>query len=230
MDISKVEETMSKAVEKYHDTTILRAAIQAIPYVGGPIDTLLGGQGSKIQEQRLTHFLNEISSKIERLETKRDLVPSEELFDFVVSSFDSVIKARSEDKRKRFAEIFSKQIEKQENWEEAEAASRFLNDLSDLHILVLKEAVTTTPCSTPFTGLRIICFKSTPVGYDSQYPPKILVNELSSYSELALKMACSELMSKGLLYDEGVGRWDTKAMEYLAPTELADWFIDWISD
>nr|MDA3797992.1 hypothetical protein [Kiritimatiellia bacterium] len=159
-----------------------------------------------------------------------DLEPSEELFDFLIQSFESVIKTRSGLKRQRFAEIFAKQIVKQSDWEEAETATRFLQELNDLHILILQEAITTLPCSDPFNGLRVIALNENPLGNESENPPKEITKSLSSYSKLALRMGCAELMSKGLLYDEGIGRLSVKALEYLAPTELADWFINWIKN
>jgi hypothetical protein len=222
------KEVISQAVVKYHEKTKLRAAIQLIPYAGGVLDTLLSGYGSKIQEERLNQFLQEISTKLEALESTTELEASEELFDFLVKSFDSVIQTRSISKRKYFADIFSKQVEKQNEWEEAEAALRFLSDLTELHLRILEEAVATPLCSEPFKGLRVITFDPTPFGSDKKFPPKCLSKALSSYSHLALRMGCSELLSKGFLYDEGVGRWDTKAMEYLATTEQADWFMDWV--
>jgi hypothetical protein len=228
MAMKNKKEVISQAMGKYHEKTKLRAAIQLIPYAGGALDTLLAGYGSQIQEDRLNQFLKEISNRLETLESTTELEPSEELFDFLVKSFDSVIRTRSKIKRKYFADIFSKQVEKQNEWEEAEAALRFLSDLTDLHLLILEEAVTTSPCSEPFKGIRVITFNPTPFGSDKECPPKCLPEALSSYSPLALKMGCSELLSKGFLYDEGIGRWDTKAMEYLATTEQADWFMKWV--
>ena len=41
-------------------------------------------------------------------------------------------------------------------------------------------------------------------------------------------MVCAELVSRGLLYDEGIGRWDVKSMEYFTATKLAEWWLKWI--
>jgi len=67
-------------------------------------------------------------------------------------------------------------------------------------------------------------------GNEENDPPKVLTEAMTSYSPLVLRMGCMELISKGLLYDEGVGRLDTKAIEYLVPTDLADWFVSWIKE
>lgn len=227
---SESDGMISKALQKYHEKTVLRAAIQVIPYAGGAIDTLLSGHGNKIQEERLSKFLEEIRERVEKLESQQDMEPSEELFDFIIQTFGLVTKTRSENKRKRFAEIFAKQVKKQHEWEEAETATRFLADLNELHIQILLEAISTTPCSKPFSGLRVISLKPNPAGNEEENPPKVLAETLSSYSALALRMGCAELISKGLLYDEGVGRFDAKAMEYLVPTDLADWFVSWVNE
>jgi hypothetical protein len=48
------------------------------------------------------------------------------------------------------------------------------------------------------------------------------------YSTVALRLACSELTARGLLRDEGVGRWDAIAMNYFVSTDLATWLQNWL--
>ena len=44
----------------------------------------------------------------------------------------------------------------------------------------------------------------------------------------ALRMACANLVARGLLKDWGVGRLGTTAMEFFVATPSARWFLDWI--
>jgi hypothetical protein len=44
---------------------------------------------------------------------------------------------------------------------------------------------------------------------------------------ISLRLACSELVARGLLHDEGVGRWDSTAMTYFIATDLAAWLANW---
>jgi len=43
-------------------------------------------------------------------------------------------------------------------------------------------------------------------------------------------MYLSELLARGLIYDEGANRWATNTFELFSPTELGDWFITWVRD
>jgi hypothetical protein len=56
-----------------------------------------------------------------------------------------------------------------------------------------------------------------------------LSEALPQYSDAVLHMACSELMAKGLLRDEGIGRWDAEAMQFVGPTALAGWLQEWVA-
>lgn len=221
-------QTVSERLNWYAEQSMLRSSIQLIPYVGGALDTLLGEHGRKIREGRINHFIASATERIERLELCADVGTSEELYDLISKSIESAVKTRSADKRKRFAEIFAKQISKSEGWEEAETAIRFLDDLSDLHIFIMKIALSAPVCSDPFDGLKVITLSSDPYGKDSAQPPLKLTESLIEFTKIAISMGCSELVAKGLLHDESVGRYDAKALDYLTSTDLASWLMDWI--
>ena len=64
-----LKNALLKASETYDDEIMLRAAIKAIPQIGGPLDTLLSGAGAKVKRQRLAHFVSELSDRLEKLES-----------------------------------------------------------------------------------------------------------------------------------------------------------------
>ncbi len=47
---------ISKLQQRYADTVSLRASVQAIPYIGGSLDTLLAGRAAQIHLKRVEKF------------------------------------------------------------------------------------------------------------------------------------------------------------------------------
>ncbi len=219
-----------KAGEKYRDRTSLRAAVQAIPYVGGPIDTLLSGHAGKIQEERFRSFMDDLDTRLRRLEGLGEVEGDERFFDFMLNVFDGVLRARSEEKRARFAQIVANQVQGGRDWEDADTAVRLLGDLSDIHAAILREASNAPLCGLPFENMRVISLAAQEIEPAAGNRPVMLFDALSDYSPLALKMACSELTARGLLHDEGIGRWSLGALQYLVPTELTSWFLKHLSN
>ena len=219
---------MEQASITYSEKTSLRAAIQVVPYVGGALDTLLAGKGGEIQQRRIDYFLNELNERLNRLEAASNIDQSEEALDLFTSIFDGVVKTRSDSKIKNFASIVTHQIGTASEWEEAETATRILKDLDEIHIRVLLYTIESPICSSPFDGLRVVTLSDKPHGSENENPPSSLFEAFPEYNQIVLRMICSELVSKSLLYDEGVGRMDTKAMTYFVSTELASWFLNWI--
>lgn len=218
---------ITKASAMYSDKFLLRAKIQLIPGIGGALDTLLSGLGGKYQFDRIEHFLGELDERLKRIETLNVIEPTEPLYDLMMQVFDQVIKTRSEEKRQLFANLVANQVLNNGIWDEAETATRLLADLADLHIKLLKIALGVPKCKGVFDNLQV--FTLTVIGMPENGPTDIrhLFPELSI---AVLEMACSELIAKGLLRDEGLGRFDTKSMEYFTATEMAQWLMDWIAE
>lgn len=227
--LGEPESTLTKLSLQYSDAFVLRAAIQGIPVLGGSIDTILGEFGAKWQARRLKTFVEMLEERLTRLEAvlgKITIDPTEELYDFIMQTFDYVIRTRSEEKRQMFANIVANQVTKNDNWDEAEAASRLLNDLSELHIHVLLAALGPKMTAQKADGARLITFSDL---YKDQEAVD-LRQQLSGVSAIGLRMTCSELLAKGLLQDEGLRRAGVGSMAFLEATDLAEWFIHWIRE
>lgn len=107
-------------------------------------------------------------------------------------------------------------------------ATRLLADLEDIHMSLLGAALAAPEGMNAFAGVKVIALKTQPgeTLLDGLSAP--LLNELGNeYSLISLRLACSELVARGLLHDEGVGRWDTVAMSYFVATDLATWLMNW---
>jgi phage FluMu protein gp41 len=225
----KMKTNFSKAQDKYAQCTALRACIQAVPNIGGPIDTLLIGKASETQQNRIKDFLEELSRQMESVENIGANLENEAFGDLVLSIFERVIRTRSSLKRSRFARIITKQVQEGNEWDEAENAIRLLSGLEDIHIEVLSVALS-APClkGDSFEGLHMISIKPSKIYNEEDGGPLALTKALPKYGIAVLRMCTAELLAKGLLHDEGIGRWDMGAMEHFIPTELAEWFVDWI--
>ena len=70
--------------------------------------------------------------------------------------FDKAVRASSEEKRGRFAQIVANQLMARKDWEEAEQVVRLLAELSDIHIDVLRESLTAQVSGPPFEGLQLV--------------------------------------------------------------------------
>lgn len=225
----KLKSSLASASEKYADATAARAMVQAIPYVGGSIDTLLAGKGSKIQRQRLEDLLIQLEDRFSKVSVS-PAYDEEDLYDIVMMAMENSIRTRATEKRKIYAQIVARHVVDGMGIEESEMAMRIVADLEVVHLRILGMALAAPPCDEPFSGMRIFTISERAARPGGVNQPFLLMDRMPGYPLSVLRNACSELVSKGLLYDEGVGRWDTKAMEYLAPTETAEWLQGWLMD
>jgi hypothetical protein len=221
--------------ECYSNLPVLRASFQAIPWLGGSIDTLIVGRTAQIQMARVEDYIRLLTLRMERVERVTANLNGEEFSDLVLSTFQEVARTRSAAKREHFAAILARQAERNLRWEDANAAVRLLADLTEVHLAILAAALHAPDMGKPFEGLRVI----TPVANRKKFrseleeraaDPLYLSKALPGFAPLALKMGCVDLLSRGLLHDEGIGRWGTVNLEFLVPTELAEWFAAWITE
>jgi hypothetical protein len=231
MNTKDSELICNRAILTYLDNLSLRALIQMIPHIGGSIDILLAGKGAKIQQARLESFLDSLSARVKEIEdsanTTFQISQDEELYDFILATFSDVVKTKEKIKRDRFSALLASQIMRPRDWSDAGCAERILAALDDIHIKVLLEAASAPEGVGVWKGVcPISLFEAddSPMR-DTSY----LQHWLPEYPLSMLRLACAELLAKGLLQDEGVGRLSIRAMTYFVITDLGLWFIDWLS-
>lgn len=220
---------ISKLRQQYADIVFLRASVQAIPYVGGALDTLLAGRAGQIHLERVEKFTHDLADRLATVEGAAANLNDEAFADLMLRTFEAVARTRSDQKRSRFAEIIANQIAKSTPWEEPENAVRLLADLDEIHIAIIAMALNAPVSEGGFSGLRVISLASHPIDSEKKNSPVSLLTSFPHYGKAALRMACAELVAKGLLHDEGIGRLSLGSMTYFVPTDLAEWFSDWIS-
>ena len=225
---------ITKASAVYTDGFLLRAAVQLIPGIGGAMDTLLSGLGAKYQYEKLEHFIEELNERLQYIEELNPIEPTEPLYDLMMQVFSEVIKTRSEEKRKRFANLVANQIVYSRKWDEAETATRLLADLTDLHINLLLAALNAPECNGVFEGACIVMLTDDEIKDARNASAKLPTNISPLFPEISiavLEMTCSELIGKGLFRDDSIGRHGGfKAMTYMRATEMAQWLMDWIAE
>lgn len=220
---------ISNLQQQYADIVLLRASVQAIPYVGGPLDTLLAGRAGQIHLKRVEKFTHDLANRLATVEAAAVNFNDEAFADLMLRAFEAVARTRSDQKRSRFAEIIANQIAKSTPWEEPENAVRLLSDLEEIHIEIIAAALNAPISEGSFAKLRVISLAARPIDSEKQNSPVSLLTSFPSYGIAALRMACAELVAKGLLHDEGIGRLGVGSMMYFAPTDLAEWFSGWVS-
>jgi hypothetical protein len=228
-DTPKEQGLVAKAAEGYTAQTTLRALVQAIPYVGGSIDTLFAGKGQKIQQARIEQFLKELDERVRLLPTVAAEIPQDQLLDLMIGAFDKAVRTRSEHKRARFAQIVSRQVQQGGVVDDAEMALRIVAELEDIHVEVLLAAIFAPIVPALFDGLRVVTISEKPFATPGGTTSLQLQKAFPDVPIKTLRLVCSELVAKALLRDDGIGRWDTKGMEYFVPTDLAGWLYGWIT-
>lgn len=225
---NKLSTAISKLRQQYSDIFVLRASVQAIPYIGGSIDTLFAGRAAQIHLQRVEKFAINLADRLAAVESTTANFDDEAFADLMRSTFEAVARTRSDKKRSRFAQIIANQVENPMMWEEPENAVRLLSDLEDIHIEIIVTALGAPTAEGVFSGLRVVSLAAKPLEGEKQNTPVSLLALFPHYGSAALRMACAELTAKGLLHDEGIGRLGVGSMVYFVPTDLAEWLSSWI--
>lgn len=217
------EKIRERALTAYERDVAVRAAVQAIPWVGTVLDTLFSVEASRIRDKRAQEFLRSLSERLERVEHK-PRVDQEELFDLVIDAIERAVRTRSAEKRAQFAAIVANRMEGDLEADQASMAMRIISELDALHLAILSIAIRAPDGPPPFSGIAI-CFVEAPedAGSAESFDVPILTKIFSDHPTAVVRLAVAELIARGLLHDEGVNRWDSGAMEYVRVTESAKW-------
>ena len=219
----KVRKTLNKASESYSDQIMLRVAVGAIPLVGSILDTLLSGAGAKLRQRRIERFLGELSSRLEGYEAV-PAIDEESLYDLVMYAIEESARTRKRNKIELFANIIMGYIVDSRGADEVEMGIRVISQLDDIHFEMLRFALEAPKCGSPFSGLRVVSIgKPHEEDEFEGTAPLNLSACMHKRSSEMIRVAASELVSKALLVDEGIGRLDARSMNYFVATDTARW-------
>lgn len=228
----EVIDAVDRVAEAYESNALARASMHLLPHIGPAIDALLAGRGSTIYKERIDSFLAELSTRLGRVEASPSLdFQSPAFLDLIRDAFEGVARARSELKRSLFARLIARKVAEGGEWEDSELAIRLLANLADVHVEILRVALNAPVCDGAFVGSRVVTLvPGGGRGRPANTPPLALAEALPRYPLHALRMGCAELVSWGLLHDEGIGRLETPALGFFVATELAIWFQQRLED
>jgi len=217
---------------RYADMYPLRAAVQAIPALGGSLDMMLSGLGAKWQMERFEAFVSELDRRLSAVETQTAILPpepSEPLYDFIMQTISEVIRTRSVKKREAFAAIVTRQAVRAAAWDEAESAVELVGQLSELEFEILRLAETSKKAISLYQNYKTYKALQEP-DQEIDRATAELTMHFGSTPFKALYLACAALIAKGLVEDAGVGTLGGRPMTTFAITEGGRWILDWIRD
>lgn len=141
--MTEIKDTLIKASKVYSDQTLIRAGINAIPFVGGSLDILLSSAGQNFVMKRIQNFIEQLETQVSQLDESKinaDFLKTEQGFDLIVKVFNSASKTRQNEKLKLYAKIIKESITlgKQYQEDDPEIYLRIIEDLSVTELRVAK--------------------------------------------------------------------------------------------
>jgi len=79
--------------------------------------------------------------------------------------------------------------------------------------------------------MKIVALDTDPAeGFLGNFSQSLKAKLDGRYSDVALRLTCSELIAIGLLHDAGVEKWNAQAMNFFIATDLAAWLSEWLAE
>jgi hypothetical protein len=219
--IDDVEKGLQRASSTYLEMTAFRAAVAAIPVIGGPLDILLSGKAGEYQEQRFQMFLDFLTEDIETLDKKKidkEYLSSEEFYSHFQLLAERVLREHSEDKIHLLAKALLGSITLNVASEMKDKYLSIIADLSEVDVKVLVMMLDQHAKST-VSGVGNDRGKMTE-GELIQNIPKMTAGLMSA--------VCRTLERWGLVTDAEVGTLNYKSGSWI-PTQTSFELADFIS-
>ena len=140
--MSEVRDKIIQASKVYGDQTVVRALINAIPYIGGSIDILLSSSGQNFILKRIEKFIEELNKQVSQLgdnKINKDFLDTEEAFDLIVKAFNSASRTRQQEKLTLYSKIIKGALTEGKEFEEDEPET-YLKIIEELTVKELRVA------------------------------------------------------------------------------------------
>jgi hypothetical protein len=162
IDKKQTNMTKDEICEMYSKTPLLRAFINAIPYIGGSLDIVLSEQWNAIYERRVEDLLYQLSEDLKNLEDKvdKEYITSEDFFDLAYKILQESVKTRLKEKRILFSKIIRDSITTQRDTQETEEVIDIIISMNQKDLCFLRqiEKFTETGSFHDFTGEKFSNF------------------------------------------------------------------------
>jgi hypothetical protein len=200
--------------------TMARSAFAAVPYVGGLLNEVAFDHRARTKQRRMEEFVAGLSAEISLV--RQDAIDmaylrSDNFGDLLEATLRRVVTTGGTEKRERLRRVLVRQMQ-----------APIPSDYQDL-FLDLISAVTEKEIE--ILGAYQTAFRRPRAEAEEANTPKRgAFREPASYgldAEHYLLMV-QHLVARGLMYDDGVGRWDTSAQEIFEISELGRAFLEFI--
>ncbi|OGS20288.1 MAG: hypothetical protein A2252_12070 [Elusimicrobia bacterium RIFOXYA2_FULL_39_19] len=206
---------------KYEESFKIRALIQAIPWAGSSLDTMLSAEGIRIKKRRLESFLNKITDSLKVIsEDKIDkkYLESEEFYELFLILTEKVMKSYEKNKIGLFKNIFINSLtNKGSDIYYKEGLINIVSNLSIKHIQILR-----------YYFEREEIFKKEGRNPNNSFTSPHAIIQQCYIKESQFEGFTNDLVRFGLLYDTGLGRTDYKRFDYRI-TNYAQDFMNFIT-
>ncbi len=137
-----INDVVKKATEYYEHSVIPRAAVAAIPYIGGTLDILLSGYAARRWQKKVASMFEELGSNLAKItenQVNKEFINSEEFESLIIRVIQALQTTHEREKISYFANILSKVVttELLQN-EKAQRYIGLVDELTGLHIRILK--------------------------------------------------------------------------------------------
>jgi DNA-binding ferritin-like protein (Dps family) len=108
-----ISEKLQLAAQAYSNNTILRAAVNIIPYIGGSLDVLISSKGYKVVQKRIESLLEQLQrdmSSVKENMIDHTFLESEEWFDLVLKALESAARTRDSEKIRMYSKILRNSV------------------------------------------------------------------------------------------------------------------------
>lgn len=205
--LDKIEKPIIKFSKRYCNNIDARTAIKSLPLIGSYLDNLLAYKGSKIIQERMNLFYDELKKSLESLKEEKidkEFLESDEGFYIFQEILDKVLRSKEKEKIKLLRNIFINSIKLENSkYYYKERLISIVADLSILHLKILeyyleREKVFSAEGrrgEAAFTSLSSVCQKF-------------------NISESQAEAFCNDLVRYNLLYDARIGTYDYERNQF----------------
>jgi hypothetical protein len=201
--------------------TIARSAFSAVPLVGGALNEIFFDHRSRIKQGRFEELVAGLEADLGRLDAeaiREGYLQTEEFSDLLESLVLRVIRTGDPAKRARLRHVLVSQMQAPSPASDQELFLDVVAEITEKELEILRaygEAY-----DRPRTDAEPI-----------EQPKQGVFREGWSYGldEPEYRFHVQKLIARGLLYDDGVGRWSTGAMQLFEISDLGRAFLGYLA-
>jgi len=213
---------------------ILKDIISKLPIVGSVFNEVIFELRSKIKQERLNTFIEELSkyfSNCTENEIDIEYIKSENFSDIFESVFKHVLVSNNKNKIERLKNILINQIKYKYIPDHTETFLDLITRIDENAILILN-CIREIDDGMIDINQKLIDRSVTLLGDDNSnlLKKKNYIMKIFNLSEDNYTFYVQDLFSKGLLLDDGINRYGTSSFELMNITKFGRDFLDYIKE